>query len=294
MRLDYPNARGTLSAPLSKSARTVQFDADLEALLVGLLEGEWTYLLIRNDFGESEVIKLAIELGQRVVYRAQDYTWATAFQQGDTVEYVFTTEHALVELPKFQLYVTGAATLEEYTVGYKLPSFEHIGSAEVVASGDDIILGRNSQAYGCCDGAGAGAVSIEEPYIYLTSRMYPYFSLEPGFIGRAQFLDPDLWYMPIDAFTGVSMTFLEATIWGSISSHTQPPEDAFTSVVYSFHEGTMWGLASEFTQPPEDAFQAELYVFYEALLWGDSINYALTPEDAFVGQEFSFYEGVIS
>ena len=282
MRLDYPNARGTLSAPLSKSARTVQFNADLEALLVNLLEGDWTYLLVRNDFGGSEVIKLAVELGQRVVYRAQDYTCATAFQQGDTVEYVFTTEHALVELPKFQLYVTGAATLEEYTIGYKLPSFEHVGSAEVVASGDDIILGRNSQAYGCCDGGGAGAVSIEEPYIYLTSRMYPFFVMEPGITGSMRFIAGTLWDMQIDSFESLGVVFYEASMWGSIESHEQPPEDAITSN-FQFFEGSMWGAAISHVQPAEDAIRGALVVFYEAVLYGGQIAHVQPAEDAITG-----------
>ena len=282
MRLDYPNARGTLSAPLSKSARTVQFNADLEALLVNLLEGDWTYLLVRNDFGGSEVIKLAVELGQRVVYRAQDYTCATAFQQGDTVEYVFTTEHALVELPKFQLYVTGAATLEEYTIGYKLPSFEHVGSAEVVASGDDIILGRNSQAYGCCDGGGAGAVSIEEPHIYLTSRMYPFFVMEPGITGSMRFIASTLWDMQIDSFESLGVVFYEASMWGSIKSHEQPPEDAITGN-FQFFEGSMWGAAIAHVQPAEDAIRGALVVFYEAVLYGGQIVHVQPVEDAITG-----------
>ena len=282
MRLDYPNARGTLSAPLSKSARTVQFNADLEALLVNLLEGDWTYLLVRNDFGESEVIKLAVELGQRVVYRAQDYTCATAFQQGDTVEYVFTTEHALVELPKFQLYVTGAATLEEYTIGYKLPSFEHVGSAEVVASGDDIILGRNSQAYGCCDGGGAGAVSIEEPYIYLTSRMYPFFVMEPGITGGMRFIASTLWDMQIDNLESLGVVFYEGSMWGSTKSHVQPPEDAITGN-FQFFEGSMWGAAIAHVQPAEDAIRGALVVFYEAVLYGGQIAHVQPAEDAITG-----------
>lgn len=282
MRLDYPNARGTLSAPLSKSARTVQFNADLEALLVNLLEGDWTYLLVRNDFGGSEVIKLAIELGQRVVYRAQDYTCATAFQQGDTVEYVFTTEHALVELPKFQLYVTGAATLEGYTIGYKLPSFEHVGSAEVVASGDDIILGRNSQAYGCCDGGGAGAVSIEEPYIYLTSRMYPFFVMEPGITGSMRFIASTIWDMQLDTLESLGVVFYEGSMWGSIKSHVQPPEDAITGN-FQFFEGSMWGAAISHVQPAEDAIRGALVVFYEAVLYGGQIVHVQPVEDAITG-----------
>lgn len=288
MRLDYPNARGTLSAPLSKSARTVQFNADLEALLVNLLEGDWTYLLVRNDFGGSEVIKLAVELGQRVVYRAQDYTCATAFQQGDTVEYVFTTEHALVELPKFQLYATGAATLEGYTIGYKLPSFEHVGSAEVVASGDDIILGRNSQAYGCCDGGGAGAVSIEEPYIYLTSRMYPYFIMEPGLKSYCRFREGTIWDLQIDDFASRGLVFYEGAYWGAISSFDQPPEDAYIGGV-SFFEGSYWGGAISFTQPPEDAIRGALMVFYEAVLYGGQIVHNQPAEDALasVGTRFT-------
>ena len=276
MRLDYPNARGTLSAPLSKSARTVQFNADLEALLVNLLEGDWTYLLVRNDFGGSEVIKLAVELGQRVVYRAQDYTCATAFQQGDTVEYVFTTEHALVELPKFQLYVTGAATLEEYTIGYKLPSFEHVGSAEVVASGDDIILGRNSQAYGCCDGAGAGAVSIEEPYIYLTSGYYPWYNLDKFYSSKFMFTYGHEFYdryaNALDKLESLGYTYNTVDMWGgALEELLRDNIEGY----YTYINVDMWGGYLE--QYELDKITGQVIVV-SVDLFGGGIGYTQFPD----------------
>ena len=290
MRLDYPNARGTLSAPLSKSARTVQFNADLEALLVNLLEGDWTYLLERNDFGGSEVIKLAVELGQRVVYRAQDYTCATAFQQGDTVEYVFTTEHALVELPKFQLYVTGAATLEEYTVGYKLPSFEHIGSAEVVASGDDIILGRNSQAYGCCGTGGNAALVIEEMYVYLTSKYYPIAEIEKGFHSISKVTTISLWHAFIDQFVGGSFVPY-ILLYGSLETFTQYPEDAFVGAV-NVYAATMYGSAIAHTQFVEDA-SVGLSLVFELTLYGNAIYHDQPATSAFEGRS-AISEGMLT
>ena len=290
MRLDYPNARGTLSAPLSKSARTVQFNADLEALLVNLLEGDWTYLLVRNDFGGSEVIKLAVELGQRVVYRAQDYTCATAFQQGDTVEYVFTTEHALVELPKFQLHVTGAATLEEYTVGYKLPSFEHIGSAEVVASGDDIILGRNSQAYGCCGIGGNTALVIEEMYIYLTSKYYPIAEIEKGFHSISKVTTISLWHAFIDQFVGGSFVPY-ILLYGSLETFTQYPEDAFVGAV-NIYTATMYGSAIAHTQFVEDALVG-LSLVFELTLYGNAIYHDQPATSAFEGRS-AISEGMLT
>ena len=290
MRLDYPNARGTLSAPLSKSARTVQFNADLEALLVNLLEGDWTYLLVRNDFGGSEVIKLAVELGQRVVYRAQDYTCATAFQQGDTVEYVFTTEHALVELPKFQLHVTGAATLEEYTVGYKLPSFEHIGSAEVVASGDDIILGRNSQTYGCCGIGGNAALAIEEMYIYLTSKYYPIAEIEKGFHSISKVATVNLWHAFIDQFVGGSFVPY-IILYGSLETFTQYPEDAFVGAV-NVYAATMYGSAIAHTQFVEDALVG-LSLFFELTLYGNAIYHDQPATSAFEGHS-AISEGMLT
>ena len=176
MRLDYPNATGTLLAPLSKTARTVLFNAELETVLSTLVEGRWTYLLIRNESNEVEVIKLAVELGQRVVYRGQDYTVPNTFGIGSTVEFVFTSEHANRIVPNLQVYRSGAIEIQDSTISYTQVDVEDTGAAQTVVSGGRIILGRNTQAYGCCGEGGDGAIAIEEPYIYLTSGFYPWYA----------------------------------------------------------------------------------------------------------------------
>ena len=273
MRLDYPNARGTLSAPLSKSARTVQFNADLEALLVNLLEGDWTYLLVRNDFGGSEVIKLAVELGQRVVYRAQDYTCATAFQQGDTVEYVFTTEHATVQFPSFILYAEGAIIAEENVISYKLPTIEHLGSIEVVSS-RNILLGINSQAYGCCGSAGDGALAVEEPYIYLTSRMYPIYMLDYLSSQGARYVRAVLGLSQLEAIA-TYVLYYQASLIGGYLEH----DAGFESMrSYSrYNQGSLYGAKIEYNAKDEKLKSQAIYI--QVNLYGDNIVYSHRQED---------------
>ena len=290
MRIDYPNAKGTLAAPLSKSARAIQFDVDLEALLATLVEGDWTYLIIRNDFRENEVVKVAVELGQRVLLRGQDYSEATAFSAGDIVEYVFTTEHADNVLPEVNITANGAATISNYVVGYKLPSFEHVGAAEVIASGDDIILGRNSQAYGCCGIGGNAALAIEEMYIYLTSKYYPIAEIEKGFHSISKVTTISLWHAFIDQFVGGSFVPY-ILLYGSLETFTQYPEDAFVGAV-NVYAATMYGSAIAHTQFVEDA-SVGLSLVFELTLYGNAIYHDQPATSAFEGRS-AISEGMLT
>ena len=80
----------------------------------------------------------------------------------------------------------------------------------------------------------------------------------------------------------LGVVFYEASMWGSIKSHEQPPEDAITGN-FQFFEGSMWGAAIAHVQPAEDAIRGALVVFYEAVLYGGQIAHVQPVEDAITG-----------
>lgn len=170
------NAIGTLVATILENTTVLSVDSTLQATLLSAIgTGDWTYLAIDN--GDSvEVVKIyrVDSSGLRVI-RAQDNTLARKFAAGTPIAYRLTAAEIRDSIiaPPLILLPYGGIDINGREVSYFQITIEGLGGAFATASENDVRLGRNEQAYGCCSLDNPGIPPIGPPYEYLTSQLYP-------------------------------------------------------------------------------------------------------------------------
>lgn len=146
-----------------------------------------TYLELR--YGASvEVVKLIDKRnGLLVVLRARDYTEACAFPAGTAVTQVLTEEGIRKQItkgPQLKLYFGGGTFGSHNHIGYYSLDIKYEGVNYSIGSGAEISIGREENAYGCCDGDAEARKGFR--YTYYTSKLYPY-DFKDGFTAGASF-----------------------------------------------------------------------------------------------------------
>jgi hypothetical protein len=279
-------ARGVLTAPLRKDGRILSVDSALHNLLVGLNDN-YTYLKLEGEAGVEIVKAYGVETG---VYlkRAQDSTEALEFNIGDTVGYTLTAAEIADSVPAIPLTLQVTGGLRRIVdIEYIPLKWTAFGATEFVGAYPDLVIGRDEEAYGCCDGNNEPARLPAEPF-YLTSRPYPIeviegwtasFSPVRGTIRGTNF---DLWQSQFSWQSGILRQILKAY-------DNYPPEN--WQATFSWQSGTLRQILKSYNDYPPEYWQAQ-FSWRSGTLRQILISYTNYPPESWQSQ-FSWVSGTL-
>ena len=148
-----PNARGNLTAPLRRYSSVMYVDASLYSLVLSSLEWrDWTYLLLDNQYGTTELVKVTACVGNNglAIERAQEYSCGSEFGSA-VIKHVETIESILYHAPSDALSITtsgGIGLFDGDTLEYPAITFTHLGNTESV--GDSKVILSVKRLATCC------------------------------------------------------------------------------------------------------------------------------------------------
>lgn len=168
----------TLEFAVSKAAASIVV-SDIPTIVAGPFD--WYYLFIESDCA-IEVVKVLGRSGSTLyVARGQDYAEAVAFPAGSKVYYGLTKAEILdatAQAGSLKIFTDQVLYYKDNVIGYGPLSIQFKGANYLIGgSSPEISIGRQENAYGCCNGSDVAA-PIPSPFIYLTSQMYPYEVVE--------------------------------------------------------------------------------------------------------------------
>jgi DNA-binding beta-propeller fold protein YncE len=155
------DAIGTLTAVLTKESNIAFVDSTLYGVLFAAIGiGDWTYLTI-DDGNKAEVVKVyRVNSAGVFLVRGQDNTTPTLFSAGTSIKYQLTAAEIKDRIipPSIQVTAQDAIQIENGKIGYLLAAIQDEGGTFSTVSENEIRLGRNEQAYGCCISNAPGSV----------------------------------------------------------------------------------------------------------------------------------------
>lgn len=148
-----PNARGFLTAPLRRYSSVMQVDVTLYNLMFSNLEWrDWTYLLLDNQHGITELVKVTACVGNNglAIERGQEYSCNSEFGSA-IIKHVETIESILHQAPSDVLNITtsgGIGLFDGGVLEYPAITFTHLGNTESV--GDSKVILSVKRLATCC------------------------------------------------------------------------------------------------------------------------------------------------
>jgi hypothetical protein len=279
-------AKGVLTAPLRKDGRVLSVDAVLHGQLTAIA-GSHTYLKLTGEAGVEIVKAYGTSVGA-YVQRGVDNTEALEFNAGDTVEYTLTVAEIEDLVPAIPLTLDVTGGLRRIVdIEYIPLNWIAFGATEFVGEYPDLTIGRDEEAYGCCDGNNEPARVPAEPF-YLTSRPYPIEVIEgwtatfSPLRGATRGTNFDLWSAQFSWRSGELRQILRA--------YVHPPQD-FWQAQFSWQSGTLRQILRTYTAPPEDFWQAS-FSWQSGTLRQILITYSNYPPEAWQAQ-FSWVSGTL-
>ena len=230
------NIRGILTVPLRKKDTILRTDA---AVYVGL------YVKLQGKAGVEVVKVLWVDDTGVVVEREQDNTEALEFNVGDTVEYVLTAAEIVAQQPSVTIAVDGALEYSDGKLSYQTVTWDELGATQYVGSYTNLIIGRDEQAYGCCDGNNSPAPLRPVPF-YLTSRPYPVEVIE-GWTSTASWVKARDFGVNVDNWSSEA-SWVSGTLRTILNFYGLPPTDFWTSDA-SWVSGTLRTILRTYVPP---------------------------------------------
>ena len=150
---NIPNAEGNLTKALLKSSRVMFVNSELYLLLnTNLKFRDWTYLLLDNQHGITELVKVTACVGNNglAIERGQEYSCNSEFGSA-IIKHVETIESILHQAPSDVLNITtsgGIGLFDGGVLEYPAITFTHLGNTESV--GDSKVILSVKRLATCC------------------------------------------------------------------------------------------------------------------------------------------------
>lgn len=167
---------GYLTKDLPADSTKLYLDAGSLAYLIALADD--TYVELNGEAGVEVAKVVAVNGVFASIVRAQEYTEALDFIANDSCQYTITVAEIEQSIPSVSvtMYPYGGIRIVGNTIEYPKLNFTHLGATETVGE-HDIHIGRDENAYGCCDG-NEYPYPIDGPPLQLTSTIFPIEALD--------------------------------------------------------------------------------------------------------------------
>lgn len=305
-------ANGYLLAPINIVSDDVAVDTSTATLLQTKLGvGDHCYLTLLSD-EKLEVIKIRRDYSGFRVDRSQDGTTRQNFPIGTQIVYRLTS----VEITDasafnpYNIYASGygyATVLggnETWSIEIDVVHADTVGGIETRTEGNKLVISDRIGMFGCCDGGVTGAPFIPGPFFYLTSKLYPYETVDivsnnpkdkNGNLVPPMGFDNPWWLLTQPSvvegvYVNQFMVPFEWQVYGG-SEAISVTEPTYVSQNIGTMDWNLYGGAEAFSSVESTYITMNAYVL-EMLLFGSAVTYDRAI-DAYVLQNIQVLDWVL-